>query len=66
MPLSTVVNAYLKQFIRTKEVHFFVEGTLKKTVRKRLDKIAEDVKKGRNLSPAFSNVEEAIKYLNAK
>ncbi len=66
MPLSTVVNAYLKQFIRTKEVHFFVEGTLKKTVRKQLDKITEDVKRGRNLSPAFSSVEKAIEYLDAK
>ena len=62
-PLSTIINAYLKQFIRTKEVHFFVEGKLKPAVKKRLDRIQKDVREGKNLSPAFNNVEDAISYL---
>lgn len=65
MPLSTVINAYLKQFIRTKEVHFSVEGTLKPAVKKRLDRLAKEAREGKNLSPAFGSAEEAIRYLNA-
>ncbi len=65
LPLSTLVNAYLKQLIRTKEAHFFVEGELKPLVKKRLDRLTKEVREGKNLSPAFSNAEDAIRYLNA-
>jgi len=34
LPPSTVINAYLHQFIRTKEVHFHLEGELKPAVKK--------------------------------
>lgn len=64
MPLSTVINAYLKQFIRTKEVHFSVEGTLKPAVKKRLDRLAKEAREGKNLSPAFHSVREMDAYLN--
>ncbi|MDP1689460.1 MAG: hypothetical protein Q8L47_05045 [bacterium] len=66
MPLSTVINAYLKQLIRTKEVHFFVEGELKPSVKKRFAKLRKDVIMGKNLSPAFDNAEDAINWLNTK
>jgi addiction module RelB/DinJ family antitoxin len=65
MPLSTVINAYLKQFIRTKEVHFFTEGRVKPEVRKRLDRLRKEALEGKNLSPAFESAEEAIRYLNS-
>ncbi len=65
MPLSTVINAYLNQFIRTKEVHFSLEGELKPSVKKRLAKLHADVVAGRNLSPTFNNAEDAITWLNA-
>jgi len=64
-PLSTIINAYLKQFIRTKEVHFFVEGKLKPAVKKRLDRLQKDVKEGKNLSPVFHSAEEMDAYLNS-
>lgn len=32
---------------------------------KRLDKIEDDIKHGRNLSPSFETAEEMIKYLNS-
>ena len=65
MPLSTVINAYLNQFIRTKEVHFYTEGTLKPSVKRRLDRLQKEAMEGKNLSPAFSSVEEAIRYLRS-
>lgn len=69
MPLSTVINAYLREFIRTKEVHFSLlplgkpEGELKPSVKRRYARIHEDIVKGKNLSPAFHSIEEADAYL---
>lgn len=65
MPLSTVINAYLNQFIRTKEVHFFIEGELKPAVKKRLARLHKEAMEGKNLSPAFKSTEEMDAYLNA-
>ena len=65
LPLSTIINAYLRQFIRNKEVHFFVEGELKPSVKRRLDRLHKDVKEGRNLSPVFHSAKEADAYLNS-
>ncbi len=62
MPLSTIINAYLNQFIRTKEIHFHMEGTLKPAVKRRLDRLQKEAMAGKNLSPAFSSAEEAIRY----
>ena len=66
LPLSTIINAYLKQFIRTKEAHFFIEGELKASVKKRLARLHKDVKEGKNLSPVFHNAEKAIRWLRSK
>lgn len=65
IPLSTIINAYLKQFIITKEIHFVAEGKLKPAVKRRLDRLTKDVREGKNLSPAFDSAEEAIRYLNS-
>lgn len=63
MPLSVVINAYLKQFVRTKEVHFYSEGNLKPAVKRRLDRLEKEARAGKNLSPRFRDAEEAIRYL---
>ena len=65
LPLSTIINAYLRQFIRTKEVHFAVEGELKPAVKRRLDRLTKEARAGKNLSPSFSTAEDAIRYLNS-
>ena len=65
LPLSTLVNAYLRQLIRTKEAHFYVEGELKPAVKKRLDRIEKDVREGKNLSPAFHTAKEMDAYLDS-
>lgn len=65
MPLSTIINAYLNQFIRTKEVHFYLEGELKPSVKKRLNRLQKEALAGKNLSPAFHSADEAIRYLNS-
>ncbi len=65
MSLSAIINAYLAQFIRTEEVHFYLGGELKPSVKKRLNKLQKEALAGKNLSPAFKNAKEAIKYLNS-
>ena len=65
LPLSVVINAYLRQFIRKKEVHFFIEGELKPTVKKRLDRLHKEALGGKNLSPAFKSAKEMDAYLNS-
>lgn len=64
MPLSTVINAYLNQFIRTKEVHFYLEGELKPAVKKRLDRLQKEALAGKNVSRAFSMPEEMDAFLD--
>ena len=66
LPLSVVINAYLRQFIRNKEVHFYVEGELKPSVKRRLDRLHKEALAGKNLSPAFKSAKEAIRYLHSK
>lgn len=65
LSLSVVINSYLRQFIRNKEVHLFIEGELKPSVKKRLDRCHKDVKEGKNLSPTFYSAKEMDAYLNS-
>ena len=65
LPLSVVINSYLRQFIRNKEVHFFIEGELKPAVKKRLDRLHKEALEGKNLSPAFKSAKEMDAYLNS-
>jgi addiction module RelB/DinJ family antitoxin len=65
MPLSVVINAYLRQFIRTKSVHFTTEGTLKPTVKRRLDRLAREARARKNLSPGFTNARDMDAYLDS-
>lgn len=65
--LSSVLNAYLKQFVRSKSVNFSLldESHPTKWGIKELKKSHEDVKAGR-VSPVFTNAADAIKWLNSE
>ncbi len=62
IPLSTIINAYLNQFVRTKEIHF---SLLNPGPRKRIDRLSREALEGKNLSPSFKSAKDAIKYLNS-
>ncbi|MDH5597004.1 MAG: type II toxin-antitoxin system RelB/DinJ family antitoxin, partial [Candidatus Peregrinibacteria bacterium] len=66
-PLGTLINAFLRQFIRDKAVNFSMEPMIPmgKALEKELAKIEKDIKDGKNISPEFENVEDAIKYLRS-
>ena len=75
IPLSLVINGYLREFIRTQEVRFSLrdslplgtpEGVLKPAVKRRLARIHRDIVAGKNISPAFSSMDAAIQYLHAQ
>jgi addiction module RelB/DinJ family antitoxin len=65
LSLSAVINAYLRQFIRNKEIHLSVAPHMSAELEEYLGPIEEDIKKKRNFSPAFSSVEEMDRWLNA-
>lgn len=64
-PLGTLINAFLKQFIRNKTVYFSSINIepINKEMEKQLGEIEEDIKKEANLSPMFDNMNDALDYL---
>lgn len=63
--LSDVINASLRNFIRTREVYFSDIPRMTPELEALLTGVEEDIKKGRNLSPAFDNADEMDAYLNS-
>ncbi|MEX2054345.1 MAG: type II toxin-antitoxin system RelB/DinJ family antitoxin [Candidatus Colwellbacteria bacterium] len=66
IPLSTVVNSYLKDFIRDREFTVSLEPQLKPRVWDEMKRAVDDAKKGKSVSPAFSEVDDAIAWLHGK
>ena len=66
IPLSTVVNAYLKEFVNSGEFRLTREPELKPAVAQRLLKQVAEAKNGKNLSPTFTNVNDAVAWLDAQ
>ncbi len=63
LPLSTVINAFLKKFISEQSVTFDAPLKPSKNLVKILKQTEKDLKKGRNLSPLFTNMEKMDRYL---
>lgn len=64
LSLGSLVDAWLRQFVKTKTVTFGTEEERpSKYLIESLKKSEEDIKHGR-VSPGFHNVEDAIKWLN--
>lgn len=66
LSLSDVINAALRNFIRTREVIFSNIPQMTPELEKYLDKIEEDIKHNRNIDGPFHNAEEWNKYLDSK
>jgi antitoxin component of RelBE/YafQ-DinJ toxin-antitoxin module len=65
LPLGTIMNHYLKEFVREKKVIFTNHPTPTKKVVYELKKISKDIRDRKNLSPTFNNKRDAIKWLNS-
>ncbi len=63
LPLSIVVNSFLKKFISDKSITFTAPLKPSKYLERILLKAKRDIKAGRNLSPLFTNTEKMDEYL---
>ncbi len=63
VPMSTLVNASLKNVIREGVLVLSREPKIKESVWKELRQASEDFKKGKNVSPIFESGEEMDAYL---
>lgn len=64
MPLSVVIKAFLKQFIRTKTVRFSVAGEEPSEYLLSAMKKAKENRKEGKASPVFDNAKDALKFLD--
>ncbi len=63
LPLSTIINAFLKQFILDKSVVFTAPFRPTKALERRLKKADNDIKAGRNLSRVFTSADDLMRDL---
>ena len=64
LPLSTIVNAYLKQLLRERRVSFMLPLKPNTKTLKLLRQARADYKKSKNISPVFERAKDAIAYLH--
>lgn len=65
LSLSDVINASLRNFIRTREILFSDTPQMTPELEKLLEKVEEDIKNDRNLVGPFKTAKEANDYLDS-
>ena len=65
LPLSTVVAAGLRDFVRTRSVTISDVPRLKPEIEDQLLEIESDISQRDDLSPAFQGVDDAITWLES-
>lgn len=65
LSLSDVMNAALRNFIRSREVYFSNIPQMTPEFERLLGGIEKDIEAKKNLSPAFDSADQAMKYLNS-
>ena len=65
LPLGTIINAYLREFVREKRIVFSEPPTPNAKTRKILDEALEDIKEGKNLVGPFESPGEMDKFLDS-
>ena len=63
LPLTTVITANLKEFVRSRTLTVSAFPRLKPEIEKELGEAVVDYKKGKNISPVFGSPKEAADYL---
>lgn len=64
VPLSTVVIANLKEFVRSRSLNISALPRLKPEIEKELGEAIADYHAGKNISGSFNDVESLTKHLN--
>ena len=65
MPLSTVINAFLKDFIRSRSIAFSATPQMTPYLEEVLGVVEKDIKKGKKLSPVLFTSEDVSDYLDS-
>ena len=65
IPLSTIINAFLKEFVRKKEIYFSTSSDLNPEFEAVLAQIEKDIQKKKNLSPKLRSANEVSLYLDS-
>ena len=65
LSLSAVINAYLRQFVRNKEVRFSIAPKMSSELESILGGIEFDIQRNRNISSAFSSKQELKKHFSS-
>lgn len=65
LTLSAVINAYLKQFIRNREVYFSTVPKMTPELENLIGKVERDYRQKANVSPVFGSAEEMDEYLDS-
>ena len=64
LSLSDVINAALRNFIRSRAVYLSSITQMTPEFERLLGGIEKDIQTKKNLSPSFDSADKAIKYLN--
>ena len=63
LPISTIVSASLREFVRTRSITISDTPRLKPEVEAELLALDKNIKNRKDLSPVFSGVDDAITWL---
>lgn len=64
LSLSDVLNASLRNFLRTREVYFSAIPRMTPEFERFLGNVEKNIKEKKNLSPAFSSLDQINDYLD--
>ena len=64
MPLGTIINAFLRQFVRDKEITVSAAHRPSKYLRGVIAEAEQDIALVKHLSDTFSSPKEALKHLH--
>ena len=65
LPLSSVMNAFLKEFIRSRSISFSTIPRMTPALERLVGKVERDLKEGKNMVGPFTNSKDANKYLDS-
>ncbi len=65
IPLGTVINAFLRQFIRSREVYLSDIPKMTLRLEEFVAEARKDYKAKKNISPIFSSAKDAGRYLDS-
>jgi addiction module RelB/DinJ family antitoxin len=65
LPLSAIINTYLREFVREKRIVFSEPPTPNAKTKKILDRAIADIKAGKNLVGPFESAGEMDEFLNS-